>query len=270
MTRKILLLILLSLFLSSPAGAYNRCEDPNAKTCLLMEVDEDPLTDTSGNGNTAALKAAGEPNYATATPPNFVTDGYGGDSTAYYDWDGTDDYTIITAGDGSDFDPATSNFSVVAWVKSYDSDGGGSKWIYMAGDHDAADYHAFLYSDVSDSFRFIFNNGPGDTNADSGLDLRDSAWHHIAGVRTGAVSSDVYVDGVDRGNGSGGGLSSIEITTDLYLGSSTNPDGHAEIDMDEFAYFGIDISSTDINDIMDNGLVQAEEEAAFTPRVIMF
>ena len=64
-------------------------DDANCQAAWLMKDDEDPLADASGNGNTLALKAAGEPNYTTDAPAGY--------DAGSYDFDGADDYAANAA-----------------------------------------------------------------------------------------------------------------------------------------------------------------------------
>ncbi len=240
----LLVLIFLSWCVSAQAQT-NWCEDATCKGCWLMDVDEDPLTDTSGNGNTIALKGAGEPNFTAVGQ-------FGGG----YIFDGNNDFGLVTGGDGSDFDPGTALFSMVMWLDSTVSDGGGTDIPFMAG-VGGADEYGILLSDSSNSVR-AFANTDGSADADSGVDIRGAGFTHVAGIRSATRTTDIWVDGVFKATDSHAATESIDITSNLAIGMQVSGILHFHGTMDEVAYFlGKVLDIFDINDIMDNGLVQA-------------
>ena len=88
------------------SAAYDFTGDADCHGAWEMEVDEDQLTDSSGDGNTGALTAADNPNYATGSPPKTY-------SAGYYEFAGDDE---ADAGGIAEVDGAAA-LTVVAWVQ---------------------------------------------------------------------------------------------------------------------------------------------------------
>lgn len=129
MTKRILLVFLL-LLLSSPVyAATDWTQEATCEGAWLMNADESPLTDSSGEGRTGALASANKPNYVA-----------GGKYDGGYEYT-NDNGEYITI---SDQDVGAVTYSSVAWLNvdqqgtSYimdwrDSVPGAGYW-YFAGD----------------------------------------------------------------------------------------------------------------------------------------
>ena len=252
MTKRILLAILL-LLLSSNVYAYNWCGDSNCQGCWLMEVDEVNLTDSSQNTNTAAILGAGEPNYATATPPDTY-------SVGYYTFDGDDDTLEVTK--HASIEPAN-DFTLLCWSRLTDDKSG--------------DWHSFfskLYDEGGEpyySYDFRFRGGVNDdlsiqinvegTRTWSDQVLDDSGllnvWTHWAVVRE-AENIRMFIDGGKLGNDSDEGAGAITYyATNLNMGGTSNE--NLQGDMDECAIFDTALDGTDLDDIIANGLYESGE-----------
>ena len=237
-----LIFIILFLFLSCNVYAKNWTADSNCVTAYLMEIDEDPLTDSSGEGNTAALKGAGEPNFVTTTPPKSY-------STGYYDFAGDNDYLVTPY-----INFSTSSFTVVAWVKPTDT---GVNHIYS----DWQTTHTFRFFIEAD-INLQMRDGGGDIFTDNYLDggtINAGVWQHVAFTwdNNAPANNDgvIYINGVviDSENTANG---DTLLTTDRNYNIGWKQDGsdYFNGDMDEFAIFTRALSITEINDIMNNGL----------------
>lgn len=236
MAQKLKFLILLFLLLSwsSIAQAYDWTQDANCEMALLMEIDEDPLSDSSGNGNTAALLSAGSPNYATASPPDTY-------SVGYYDYDGDDDKAEVADSAGLDFAAA---FSFTIWIVQ---DSAGLGFHRYSGDgyylNGGTDWQFSVFVDGGEDF-VVSNDAPS------------GGWDHVVGVRQADGTLIMYVDGVLQSD-SGSKAGAIDVAADLHLGEHTNGAGNLDGQEDEFALFSDEIVLSEVNDIFDNGLAGA-------------
>src|SRR5574343_621339 len=135
--------------------AYASC-----KLALLMDADEDPLTDSSGNGNTAALKASGEPDYATG----------------YYTFDGANDICTVTDDDTLDI---TGDITIVSWSYIHNDENGGYVDKY---DKTGSPYAGYAFQYRAYKGAFWSNNiahWEASDNYWSGGG-NDNEWHHVA------------------------------------------------------------------------------------------
>ena len=180
MTRKILLLTLSLLFLSSPAWSYNWCTDDAAnKGCYLMNVDEDPITDSSGEGNTL-----------TNTGVTYTTGKYGKGALK----DADPDKLQIN----SDFGLSTaSDFSINFWWHPT-SVGGSSDWRIAILEIDNARYYRIIQSS---STTITFDNKDDSTSYNYGANLETDKFHMITCIKSG-TAVHLYFDGVLRDTGS--------------------------------------------------------------------
>jgi len=206
-----------------------------------MDVDEDPLSDSSGNNNTAALKGDGEPNYTASGK-------FGG----AYIWDGNNDYTTIS--DYSSIDVSLA-YTILAAFKADNTSG---DHCIISITQDTNDRNTIKLADdyaVANNYNGSFYGGT--------VSFTDTtAWHHIALVNASAGNATGYLDGV-------------EITGTVWSGTSGT--AHGEIgrgeddtrtfdgSIDEAALFSRALDSTEINAIMDNGLAGT----VVTRRIIM-
>ena len=252
---RILFLVALLFFgITGNVGAYDYTQDANCVGAWLMEVDEDPLTDSSTYGNDADLKGAGEPNYDTASPPASY-------STGYYTWDASNDYANV--GDPAELD-LTTKASFVSWwmADTLPTGGGSSKWFLGKDQNGGRSYdfgirrndgnnHTQLSVQINGSA--LNETGAGQTDL-TGL---TGTWYHAGfSVETGDVDTRIYYH---NGVAEASGVWATDIAstgTNLHLGARTYG-GFQEYwlgDLDEIAIFNDVLTSTEINAIMDNGL----------------
>lgn len=244
MIRKILFLILLSLFLSSPAEAYDWTQDANCQGAWLMDIDEDPLTDSSGNGRTGALLADGEPDFATASPP-------AGYSTGYYVFDGNNDKVEVSDNSAFDFSGA---FTIVSWIDTDVTDA----QIRILNKYDSTSKDGYWLGQIDrDSGLWKFSVLVNPANAEAVSNSAPSGgWKHLAGVREDDDDVVLYVDGVLQ-NDTGSLAGAMNNTGSLWISADFQGQGNfVNGELDEVAVFDKELTLTDINDIMDNGLVQ--------------
>ncbi len=231
------ILVVLMLLITTPSLATNWCEDANIGGCWLLDVDSSSQTDASGNGNTGSVSGA-----------TFTSSGQfdGG-----YVFDGSDDYINL----GSDSSIATLTFTYVAWIKTH------------ATTNADANRSIFGSSTSSDGYQFIVNSTEKlefvDQNqvviATSTGTITNDTWTHIALTYNHTSNAWVfYINGVDAGNGTQDATVAI---ASIWTGARYHISGVIEEfagTEDELAIFNDIKDSTDITDMMNNGLVQAE------------
>ena len=249
MIRRLLLTFCILLICSPVFAATDYTAHANNMMSLLMRADENPLTDSSGEGNTGALKAAGEPNYTTDVPTGYVE--------GSYDFDGTDDYVSVTDDPTLDI---IGDLTVTFWCL-IDTISADEDIMFDKEDSGTGD-EPFLVSVDDDGtayWRYYHHENGGDYNAVltfTNQAVTTGAWQHIAYVRNATNRTiDLYINGVDVEQetwtaGDDPGPSS----SNLKIGQATNDarayDGHLK----EVGLFNTVLTSTQINEIMDFGL----------------
>lgn len=258
-------LLLLSLFIFLSIGnvwATDYTQDITCFFALLMNIDENPLSDSSGKGNTAALKAAGEPDFTSSGKFN------GG-----YIWDGSDDYAQITDFVGGNLQIA----SATSWI--YFNTQTNDDYIINYGSA-ATNGFVFLRDDVgSGSGRTDCIKVLIDATTDYSLETATNSatsgsWIHIAFTFSATADAlRIYINGVEDVNspnttGSGNLTNPV---TNCFIGASTTTASNNMHNgtMDDVGFFiDLELSSTQINDIMDNGLNGLGSGGATTRRIM--
>ena len=114
-------------------------------------------------------------------------------------FDGTNDWITVT--DHPDFDFGTSAFTIEMWVRMDSSSTNYSGLFTM--DNPQCSFRI----NAQGRIQFLQDHGGTRGNTDdadtSGTNLRDNAWHHVAVVREGDNSWDLYVDGTSEYSGTG-------------------------------------------------------------------
>lgn len=255
MTKKILLLILFLSF-TTLASATDWCSDANCKGCWRLNVNEDPVSDDSGEGHTGSVTGA-----------TFIASAkYGGG----YSFNGSSqriDFGNITESEGAEN-------TVVAWVYNDNitqdhiviGNYGGTSGILLWFDDSAGGsgrtdtYTAFVRESSGNGQSFVRVEGANSAGV-------ATTWQHVAqttdcGSTTGLR---LYVDGTEDAN-SPGNLSTVQDSGstdagDLQLGESPAGSYDRAGDIDEVALFDDIKDSTDINDMITNGLNGTGEAA---------
>ncbi len=247
MIRLILLLILLNI--PAPAHSVDWCDDTDISFCYPLEnEDAANAIDQSSNGIDAPF--LNTPTWETSSPA-------GAWSTYYLDFDGTEGLDLPNTFDMSD---------PMSWVMWMEADAwGNSNALWYSNN-----YYHYTYESVDDSILFFMTctgtNLYYQSGADAVPDPATGWWHMGWTIDSGALL--YYIDGV-----------SYTAWTTETPGTSTCPQYTNDVDvfhqagtreingrMDDFAAFGDVLTSTDVNDIMNNGLqpVAAGETAANT------
>ena len=270
MEQKLKQTIVLLLFLSFWGGvaqATDYTSDANCKVAHTMDIDESPIDDVTSNSNTAALKAAGEPDYTASGK-------FGGG----YSFDNTDDVATIT-----DFTMGNGDLSICFYFKvnntfntltadsqalwgTYENANEMLVAVLAGTDNTQADGILYFKKEqaggITPGTRTVYSAST--TNSWTG-----GSWYHVAVTYDIDASSQwdviLYINGVAEStdtttHGSAEGLDAI--AANFLLGSAVVEQAGGATEffdgvLDEHAIFNDVLTSTEINDIMDNGLKPA-------------
>ena len=223
-------------------------QDPDCQLAYLMNVDENPLTDSSQNTNTGALKAAGSPNFTASGK-------YGG----AYVWDSVSGDDWANAGSDASIDDLGS-LSVVAWLiaetgarRVIDTlDGGGNGWFI---DASAGVGNDFMYFEYETTTATSVNAGSADASF-----TRGEFYHHAVTYDGSLNSSGIkhYFNGVETGSyqltSNGGTAHTDDSANRKFIGNRPAEDRTWDSTMDELGIFSDVLTLAEINEIMDDGL----------------
>ncbi len=254
--KKILLLLLLLLLNSSLVYATNWCNDANIGGCWPTELGSGTtLDDNSSNSNDGTFEGSGEPAWDNGNIPGGG-DGFNGTTNYSVDYDGNDDEIVVSDANSLD---ATNNLSIVTWI--YMDDSGGQ---VITKDNSGSNNRSYgIYFNSSTFCMSAFKAGDSESLKCGGTAVSaiDFEWHHFAGIYTfvsdGNSIIEVFIDGVSDGSMSSA-VGPLQVTTtDVRLGSReySGFEDWIDVNLDESAIFLSSLDSTDINNIMDNGLV---------------
>ena len=167
--------------------------------------------------------------------------------------DGSNDYVDIPGGDGSFGDFNTSNFTSELWFKT-DSDSG-----TLIGAGSSADFWRVYLEDGY--AKFDFDTGGNASNpAISSEKVDDGEWHHIAAVRTANRSGSLYLDGNLVDTTSYTKNSSIDVSSDVYIGNFTDGNDYFDGEIDEVRVWNVARSETEIQDNLYSNLNGDEDD----------
>jgi hypothetical protein len=262
-----LFLSLIFLFWNIPVWATDYTQDANCQGAwLFTEGSGTTVADATGNGYTGNFKGSGEPVWGEMSGTNAPS--Y---APYYADFDGVDDYIRVSATGVAGFEP-TQELSVCVWVMR---DGGAEDYgrIFNKAWNNGAttpyysyDIESIRTSDIN-YYAQVYTTGAQRQTANNLLP--DTAiWVHIAFVvsRDGGDNTiiiTVYKDGVSLITGDTGNAGNITYETDagegdLFLFAEGTGRVHClNGKATEWAMFNRVLSSTEANDIMDNGLAGA-------------
>jgi len=258
---KRILLVLLLLFLSNPAFALTQwCDDADAKGCWNIETGSaTTMVDQTSNSNDGSFKGAGEPNWDGVELPD-AGDGFDGTSTYSVEFDGTDDYVSVP--DSADFDVATA-LTITAW---FNVDVVGTNQIIVKKFINDLENKVLYLFDGGATLQISFYLFPMSVEATGTTNLSINTWYHSAGTYDG-TSVKVYLNGVEE--------DSENDTDDIRDNSGnvgigqdvTDNTGSFNGNIDEILWLKRALDSTDINDILDNGLVQSAAPTGAPPQI---
>jgi len=165
---------------------------------LRLHLDSN-LTDSSDSGHTVTAHG----NAAVSTSEKKF-----GAGSAYFD--GSGDYlSIADSDDWNLIGDITTPYTIEMWIKF---DSAPTTDQMLVGHYEGlGDYWVFYYSGPSNGIHFRSRSGGTLNYAETGANITDAAWHHVALVKEGNTGK-IYVDGV--------GSSAITFSaTDTYAGS---------------------------------------------------
>ncbi len=194
-------------------GSYRGLTFEPLESRILLAIDVSTnlvghWTLNDGAGSTVSDYAGANDSGSVVGTPNWTT---AGKVHGALNFNGSTNY--ISVPHSTDLNIVTSNITVSAWVKTTASNGTILSKGLTSGDHIALQI-------VGGKARFQFNPGGGPFGVTGAQAINDGAWHLVVGVRTGAQSCALYVDGVADGvfNGTSP-FNSIDLTSPLQIGA---------------------------------------------------
>lgn len=254
MMRKIALVILF-LLLSTPAFSTDWCSHANIIACYRFDPEADKLKDNSANTHDLSVNDA--PTYQTS----------GCHENNCYEFDGSND--VLYASDHNDFTPA--NLTACGWFNTDTAPGNHlTEGVISHYNKNSQRSWALNITEVGASEIYLVgtvsNNGNynGDYAVEGATQISTSTWYHACLVFDASAEVEIFLNGSSEGTAASAPASLHNSTYHITLGhqyenianSEAIFDGH----LDEFGIFGVDLDTTDINDIMDNGLSGAATE----------
>ena len=253
MVRALLITLLLSL-LSLPVFAVDYCADGNNQGCwLFTEGSGETVADDSQNTNTGNFKGAGEPAWYNATSPAAYTDWA-------VDFDGNDD--VINCGTDASIELTT--HSLVLWA-SPDVVNVTQAFNDKGDDNLKRSFFIDPTGKLKTQINRVTDNQSRTSNAST---ISAGSWQHIGMTFTGNIGATaiiIYHAGVEvsYSAGSNGTGAITDFSANAFLiGDSVNGSFSYNGKLTEVGLFDDVLNSTEINDIMDNGLQPAVAAAA--------
>jgi len=242
-------LIALLIFLSSPAYAVTQwCDDSTAVVCAVIEEGSGTTTDdASSNNHTMNFEASGEPAWDSGDVPSIGSPG----STWSVDLDGSNDNINIASVSTLNI---SGNMTMVIWASVDGHGSGGDQDIMFRHGDSNQDSYVLEFAD-GDIIWGINTVGAGKQTYETSGGVAGSGWIHWAGTYDGTTAI-VYRDG---SNVQDDLKTWTQDSGDFTLNIGGRTDSAADCfegNLDEVAVFSETKDATDINDIMDNGLVQ--------------
>jgi hypothetical protein len=236
--------------------AYDWTQDAGCEGAWLFSEGTGTTVDNA-EGTTSldgAFKGAGEPAWASMT-------GTGAPAYSSYmvDFDGTDDY--VDCGTDSNVLAYNQSLAHVAWINP-DADHAGSilsKRDIIGGGGGNVDFR--IMNDVSKSLRFRVQGNTSMLRQSVANAITTGQWNHVAVIWDGSTTAAnilLYVNGseVTYQTTTDGSSLTINDLGRIHIGNIHENLVHFNGKIGEVATFSSGIDSTDINDIMTNGLKQ--------------
>lgn len=231
-------LVVMLIFLSTPAYATNWVGEASCINAWLMDESSGSIIDSCGTND---LGASGSPTYSQ-TGQFGTSIGFNGSTPDFFFSEQadvtTEPFTFVAWGNPDD----VTNGHTLVWIGDR-TQVDEMQTIVMGGDQANDPIRAFSFStaggfDESTKTSFTAN------------------FHHAAGVWATTTSRIAYLDGVAGTENTASNEPSGEQRTAVGMLRDGSPGFPMFGDIDEAAIFDVALDSTDINDIMDNGLVQ--------------
>lgn len=242
--KKLILASIFLLFTTFPAFAINYCNDSNNELCYRLNESSGDAIDESGNSYDGTL------NGATQGATGQFGDAY---SFATNDW--------VSIGDRANLDFGTGVICVVFWAKIPAI----SDNMTVIGKQDTGSgWYIYVNDSAGDGLTF-WNRATSKLFTESSIQIDDNIYRHFAVIR--ASTNKMYFNGVlqtlDNETEVGGDVNSAGDVAEMgrrNLGGTD--DRYLTATLDEMAIFGDELTSTEVNDIMDNGLVSVSADPA--------
>ncbi len=246
--RKIFLVFVLNLALvliGTNCYATNWCEDTNVETCWTIETGSGTTWDDKSSNNLDATLEDGDPSFIADVPDS--DDGFNGISNWSMDFDGNDGMQQATY----DVDANTIT-TFVLWSK-IDTLNSTDRWFAW----NVTNYGFLQFEDKPDWWANGF-----DLYADAD-DIVEGEWTHYALVfNETASTAKLYVNGALKETDTSIGSQSSDR---FKIGQASNDQSQMDGKIDEFAIFSRELDITEINNIMENGLIQISTASQIIP-----
>jgi hypothetical protein len=212
-----------------------------------------------GENSTLAYDFTGLGNNATCPPTDCPIYNSAGMIGGAYDYNGSasdDRYFTIKDVDGVDFD-SSENFTIAAWVKANTIVSAHMTIVSKVGISVSASKRWAIKIANNGRFRCIFHNSTVNTNFDSGSNLDDGSWHHVACVldRTAGYFYS-YIDGVQI-NSSPSVNGEFNNTASVFIGKYDPSDAAAQQffngTIDELGIWNRSLSLDEIRQLYETG-----------------
>ena len=228
--------------MSSNALCINWCDDANTELCITYEDAGGDPTDSSSNAFTVVNDGV---TMTTGNPPASYSTYYGD-----YERNETDDLQVNDTVGVLKFEGATEDFSTSFWFYPETISGNNQ---FLTNFMDTSGDGWLVHANNSGTVTFYI-----DAKVTTSVGTLDSKWQYWSFTANRDGNSQVYLDGVATGTPTALSSEVMDITTNTFRIASPYTGGNwTDGLMDEHIITSDILSSTDINDIMDNGLVQA-------------
>ncbi len=238
--KKLILSLVLVLGILTSVFATDYTQDANCVGAwLFTEGSGTTVDDASVNSFTGIFASSGHPAWAAMSGTNAPS--Y---ATYMVDFDGTNDY--IDMGDQDALSYTTGNFTILSWIYL---DAGDCTFINKG---HYGDNGYYFQTNASGNLKFY----TAGTMTASSSTLNTGQWYHVAFVRDGTNPNKLYINGSEpsyseQANGANNLVTNYPFQLGQYDTGVLRLNGR----MSETAVFSRALSSAEINDIEDTGLL---------------
>jgi hypothetical protein len=226
-------------------AVYDYTQDANCVGAwLFTEGSGTTVDDSSPNSNTGTFSSDGHPAWSTDVPAAFVS---GSVNFTPNDYINKTSFSSVTA------PPIT----IVAWFKSDSSTS--DQTLVTIGKNDTSDdwFRLLIRGSVSgDPVQIDINANSSYSSVDTTTGYTVGSWAHAAAVFTSTTSRTVYINAGSSATNTDTRVPSGVNSIGIGRLERSNPVEYMDGLITEVAIFSRVLSSTEINDIMDNGLKQ--------------
>ena len=262
--KKLILFLLILLWVGS-AYPVDYSSDVNCQIAYLFkEGSGTTVDDASQNSNTGFFKSDGHPAWSSTVPKTYTS--YSVDySSAAPDWIGIVDSASLHS---------TGNMAYVSWV-NIDASTSDYQTLFSlrCSNNGAYAINALVDQTQHPYFAIVHTEGGAhqhDITDEDALSL--DTWYHYAAVWDG-TNIIIYINGTNVKSANVGSGTIRDSAADSYIGIYYNGVTifyKLEGSLVENGYFDRTLSSTEVNDIMDNGLKPAAGVTDFSQVIMVF